>query len=217
MKHLTQLLLFSLIIVSSLFILHPLSIHAQTKSAKLLLQPSSSSYAIAEEFWLDIMVDTGTTNVNAVAAHIKYPTNLVEPLKVNMQGSVLTLIAESIAQDGMIKISGGKASPGFQGMHKLGSVGFRVKQTGTLTLSFSSESAIMTNNDNKNILNLNSSTKGVYTLGNPSPQAQQQPSQPSSQNSQNSDYSKSFFLVIILTALSAVVIYLIVGRKQTVK
>ena len=111
------------------------------------------------------MVDTDGEYVNAVGAYFTYPEDILEAVAVNTAGSPMTLVAEEEAEGGSVRISGGEATPGFFGIHQIASIDFKVKATsGSVTVSFDTDSAVLRDSDNQNILNLGSSGKGVYTL-----------------------------------------------------
>jgi len=145
----------------------PKAVFAQ--SATLYFSPASGTFTQGESFWVDIMVNTKGEKVNAVAAYLDYAQDKLEALGVNTAGSVMTFWAEKIATAGEIKISGGLPTPGFSGIQKIASIGFKVKaSSGSVNLKFRSDSAVMTDIGNKNILSLVASGLGTYSFGAPS-------------------------------------------------
>ena len=77
----------------------------------------------------------------------------------------MTLFAEQDAREGKVEISGGKAAPGFSGIHEVASVGFLAKEgSRKVQFTFDSDSAVLRDSDTQNILQLASSGKAVYTL-----------------------------------------------------
>ena len=175
-----RLLLCSFILFIGCFL--PLS-NVFAQNAVLYLSPATGSFTQGQSFWIDIMVDTRGENVNAVAAYFSYPENLLEPIGVNTMDSAINFLAEKSLEAGRGEISGGTPTPGFRGIQKIASAGFRVKaSSGTVTLAFHHDSAVLKDSNNQNILNLPGSGKGVYTFqiksSLPSPPLPLPPSQP---------------------------------------
>lgn len=167
-------ILFALIILAVLI----LPEDSLAQSATLYFTPTTGTFSQGESFWVVIMVNTGSQAVNAVAAYFSYPEDQLEPLGINTAGSVMTIFAEKNTGAGKIEISGGTPNPGFTGIYKIASVGFRVKtSSGTAKLQLSEDSAVLTNAENKNILSLTSSGQGNYAFKARST-ALQQPSEP---------------------------------------
>ncbi|TSC75296.1 MAG: fibronectin, type III domain-containing protein [Parcubacteria group bacterium Gr01-1014_30] len=135
------------------------------QSALLYFSPSSGTFTEGQNFWLTIMVDTKGVAVNAVAAYFSYPEDKLTPLGVDTSGSVMTIWAEKSASNGKVEIAGGLVTPGFSGIKKIASVGFRPKvSSGSVNFKFNQDSAVLADADNKNILNLNQSGQGNYSL-----------------------------------------------------
>jgi hypothetical protein len=138
---------------------------AQAQDGILYFSPSKGTFEEGESFWLTIMVDTKGEAVNAVAAYLSYPEDRLEPIGVNTAGSAMTIWAEKGAEGGKVEIAGGKPTPGFSGIKKIASVGFKAKAaSGSVNLKFSEDSAVLTDAENKNILNLTSSGQGNYSF-----------------------------------------------------
>ena len=137
------------------------------QNATLYFVPSSSTVSPGQTLRVTVMADTKGEFVNAVAAYFMYPTDKLDALVVDRTGSVMTLFAEEQASGGRVDISGGTPTPGFFGIQKIASVDFRVKPaaTGTATLNFLSDAAILRNSDNQNILSLGSSGKANFQIG----------------------------------------------------
>jgi hypothetical protein len=152
-----------LILAVLIFINLPKAVSAE--SAILYFSPSGGTFAQGESFWIDIMVNTKGEKVNAVAAYLNYTQDKLESLGMNTAGSIMTIWAEKSAAGGKIKISGGLPTPGFSGIKKIASIGFKAKSaSGSVNLKFSSDSAVLTDVGNKNILSLAASGWGTYTF-----------------------------------------------------
>ncbi len=117
----------------------------QAQAATLYFSPASGSFEQGSSFWLAIMVNTGGESVNAIGAYLSYPEDKLEPLGVGTTGSVMTLWAEKNMSAGKIDISGGLPTPGFSGVNKVATIGFKVKaSSGSVTLQFNENSAVIT-------------------------------------------------------------------------
>lgn len=155
-----RILIFFIILAAFVFA-QPVS----AQNATLYFSPSTGTFSEGESFWLTIMVDTKGVAVNAVAAYFSYPEDKLEPLGVNIIGSAMSIFAEKEAKSGRVKIAGGESTPGFSGVKKIASVGFRAKvSSGSVNFKFNEDSAVLTDAENKNILNLSISGQGNYTF-----------------------------------------------------
>ena len=160
---LTKKYFLSLLVLSLVLVLCPKTILAQ--DATFYFSPSTGTFAQGESFWLTIMVDTKGVAVNAVGAYLTYPQDKLEALGVSTEGSVMTIWAEKNADNGEIEIAGGLPTPGFSGVKKIIAIGFKAKvSSGSVNLKFSSDSAVITDAENKNILSLTSSGQGNYSF-----------------------------------------------------
>lgn len=166
-----------LVLISLTLIGFPEIISAQ--SATLYFSPASGTFTEGESFWVALMVNTGTDAVNALAAYLTYPEDKLQPLGVDTAGSVIEMWAEKNFSGGRIEISGGVPTPGFSGVKKIIALGFKVKvSSGSATLTFSDDSAVVTDAENKDIFSLSTSGEGKYAFI-PKPAAPSTPSTPS--------------------------------------
>src|SRR3989338_911667 len=149
----------------TIFVFADLTQVANAQSAILYFSPANASFQQGESFWLNIMVDAKGKNVNAIAAYFAYPEDKLESLGVNTAGSVMSIWSEKNAGSGKVAISGGLPTPGFSGIQKVASVGFKTKvSSGSVSLKFGSDSAVVTDADNKDILSLTLSGAGNYSF-----------------------------------------------------
>src|SRR3989338_6500185 len=138
---------------------------AQAQTASLYFSPATATIKQGETVWITVMVNTGGEAANAVAAYFSYPQNIVEAVSVDKTGSIMTLFAEESAGSGIVQISGGRPTPGFTGVQKIASVGFRAKtSSGLATLAFSPDAAVLSNSTNQNILNRSLLGMSVITV-----------------------------------------------------
>lgn len=154
-----------LLLLISFLIFFSFSQTGQAQNGTLYFSPATGTFRQGDSFWLTIMVNTKGEVINAVAAYLSYPEDKLEPLGVSVSGSVLTIWAEKNAGGGKIEIAGGLPTPGFSGIKKIASIGFKAKvSSGSVNLKFSQDSAVLRDSDNTNILNLTLSGQGNYNF-----------------------------------------------------
>lgn len=136
-----------------------------SSGAILYFSPSSGRFSPGEEFWVDVMVNSGTEYVNAAATYFTYPADKVRVTDISREGSVMTLFTEQDPGSGMAKISGGKPTPGFSGINKIASVGFRASEGGDISFVFTPNSAVLTDRGNRNIIDYSNLEEGKYFIG----------------------------------------------------
>lgn len=153
----------SLFILALILFFAPRTVQAQ--NAVLYFSPAKGSFSQGESFWSKIMIDTKGELVNAVAAYLSYPEDKLESLGVDTSGSIMTIWAEKNAGGGKIEIASGLPTPGFSGVKKIASIGFKVKvSSGSINLKFNEDSIVLRDSDNKNILDLAKSGTGNYSF-----------------------------------------------------
>ena len=154
------------------------------QQATLSFSPASKTLNVGEEVAASILVNSGSVNINAVAAYISYPTAFLQVISVDATSSVLSFVAEKKAEGGVIKISGGTPTPGFSGSKQIGTVRFKAISAGTATLSLLGTSAVLTDQGNSNILQNSLGTIATYVVASqsvtppPVPQEQKKPDSP---------------------------------------
>ena len=100
----------------------------KTPQASLYLSPNVANYKVGDEFNIDVMVDTKDNNVVVVAAYLSYSKEEMEAINIDLANSPFPFVAEKqiIAQDGKIKITIGKPTPGINSSAgKVATVRFR--------------------------------------------------------------------------------------------
>ena len=158
MKH-----LFFLPFLFFAFFVFPSSAWAQT--ATLLFSPATQTVQQGGLFTVTVMVNSGAEQVNAAAVYFDYPQDLLEAVRLDTAGSILGIFAPDNAfGGGKIKFSGGKIPPPFSGVQKLFSVVFRAKSLGAAHLAFTSDSAVLTQAENRNILSLSGSGSASFHI-----------------------------------------------------
>jgi hypothetical protein len=133
-------------------------------ASSLSVSPASGTFSSGSTLKVSVYANTGGENVNAVQANVSYPTDKLQFLSVSTGGSALTIFAEKYATGGVVRLAGGTPSPGFSGNKLIATISFKVLQdTGSATLSFTGESAVLRDSDNSNTLS--GKGTGTYTLG----------------------------------------------------
>ncbi|MCI0563466.1 MAG: hypothetical protein MN733_33745 [Nitrososphaera sp.] len=130
----------------------------------LYFSPSSVILVEGETTWVDVMVDTGAERINAIGAYFSYPAKTLEAIQVDTKDSVMTLVAEQKTGRGYVRISGGKPTPGFTGVHKVGSVEFRaLSSTGAAHLVFDDHAVVLRDSDNQDALDETRSAEVLFS------------------------------------------------------
>src|SRR3989344_450478 len=119
---------------------------AFAQNASLYFVPSTGTVVPGQTLTVQVMVNTGGAQVNAVGAYFTYPDTLLEGRSIDTTGSVLiTFTPEKTVGGGEVRFAAGKLPPPFSGIHKLFSVTFRARSSlGTANLAFTGDSAILT-------------------------------------------------------------------------
>lgn len=86
----------------------------QGPKASLYLDPNVGKYKVGDEFSIDVLIDTKGNDVVVSAAYLSYNKNKMSALEIDTADSVFTIEAEReiIHQEGKIKITLGKPTPG---------------------------------------------------------------------------------------------------------
>src|SRR3989344_3419284 len=139
---------------------------AFAQNASLYFVPSTGTVVPGQTLTVQVMVNTGGAQVNAVGAYFTYPDTLLEGRSIDTTGSVLiTFTPEKTVGGGEVRFAAGKLPPPFSGIHKLFSVTFRARSSlGTANLAFTGDSAILTDGDSRNIFSSATSGIGVFQV-----------------------------------------------------
>jgi hypothetical protein len=137
-------------------------------SATLDLTPLTASKSVDNLFSVEIHVNTAGEAVNTIKAYLTFDPNVLEVTSVSTSGSIATIFTENEPDNlnGTIHITGAASGAGYTGTNGLfATINFRAKASGTSTLTFTSESRIISNGDNSDILNFTGLQNGSYTIG----------------------------------------------------
>lgn len=144
------------------------AIPVSAASASLSLSPASSSVSKGSTLTVSIRENSGSEPVNSVQANLSYPANLFDYVSTS-NSSAWGVIAETSGGGGSVRVARG-ANPAVTGSQVVATVRFKAKtDTGTASISFASGSAVVSANDNKDIMS--GSSGGSYILKAPAPAA----------------------------------------------
>ena len=156
----TNLILFSL-----LFILLGFAPTA-TQAANLYLLPSSGSYAVGDNFKVSIFVSSAIQAMNAASGVISFPQDKLRVVSLSKTSSIASLWVQEPTfsnSAGTVNFEGIVLNPGFTGSAgKIITINFKVKASGSGSLTFSSGSVLA--NDGKGTNILSNMSGGSYTL-----------------------------------------------------
>jgi len=100
--------------------------------ATLYLTPNIGKYKVGDEFNIDVLLDTGGNDVVVSAAYLSYNKKKMEALETDTSDSIFAIEAEReiIHQEGKIKITLGKPTPGINISNgKIASIRFRALES----------------------------------------------------------------------------------------
>lgn len=123
---------------------------AHTDAAILYILPESTSFGINQEFDIDVKVNTEETSINATQATIHFPTDVLELLSTEKQGSAFNFWVEEPTvsnEDGTLKFIGGTAKGVSGTALQILKMKFRARGVGSADLSISE--AVITASDGK--------------------------------------------------------------------
>lgn len=106
----------------------------KTPKAFLYLSPKEGYYKVGDEFNIDIIVNTGGYNVNAVAAYLSYNKENLEVISIDTTNSVFDIKFEEKInpEEGKIKIGLAKPTPGINVYNgKVATIKFKTKKRTT--------------------------------------------------------------------------------------
>ncbi len=161
MKKLTAVL-FSLIL--SLFSAAPA---LAVGNATLDLSPLTAAKKVDNLFSVEIRVNTAGEAVNTIKAYLTFDPNVLEVLSISTSGSVATIFTENEPDNlnGTIHITGAASGNGYTGTNGLvATLNLRAKQAGTSTLTFTSDSRVISSTDSTDVLNFTALKNGSYTI-----------------------------------------------------
>lgn len=132
-------------------------------SATLYLNPSSGTFSKNETFNLAVLENSSDEPVNAVEAVLQYPTDKLDLVDVDYEGSVFSIGPPTSSGNGTVHIIRATTSTDVKGAQFVANIKFKVKATGLAAINFTNESRVLSTNGNTDILRGNTKS-GKYTL-----------------------------------------------------
>jgi hypothetical protein len=146
--------------------------HAQA-GAVLKLAPSAGTFYVGSTFDVSIVVDTGPQAINAVAAELRFPPDILQIANPAAGSSIISLWSAPPTysnEEGVVRLQGGIPSPGVktsQGV--VTTISFRAMRPGSASLVFTGNSQVLANDGRgTNILSL--TIGATYRIELPPPQ-----------------------------------------------
>lgn len=119
-------------------------------AASLFFSPEEKKVNVDDHFFVEIFVESKTKAMNAVDGIIRYPTDLLDSIKISTTGSSVNfwLVKPAESEPGLIHFQGAILNPGYKGDRaKIFSIEFSGKKEGIASLEFSK--GIILANDGK--------------------------------------------------------------------
>lgn len=130
----------------------------------IYFSPSSITANVGDIVTVEVRENSGTSTVNAVQANILYPASILEYVSVDAATSPFNIQAQSTQTSGEILmargVGGGATLTGDQHVTK---VSFKVLQATTATLTYKTDTAVVSSDTNTNVL-VDSNSKGTATI-----------------------------------------------------
>ena len=147
---------------------------AQVNAATLQIAPSSGSYNVGQTFNARVVVDSGSTQVNAVEATVSFDTSVLSVVSISKNNSVINMWTTDPTHSnsaGTITFGGGNPSP-FSGQSTLITVTFRVNSVGSGSVSFNSGQVTAADGTGRDIM---SNTSSATFTGTSAPEPEPRP------------------------------------------
>ncbi len=144
-----------------------------SKAAVIQFSPQSATIQQGKTVQVQISVDTQGVYANTAGVYFSYPQDKLEFVSIGGLNSSFLFIEQQGGQ-GVVRISAGMPTPGFVGVHKVATVTFRALAPGQAQLVISADAAVLSDQDNKNVLA--ASPKAAYQIQASSSSAPQTPS-----------------------------------------
>jgi hypothetical protein len=117
---------------------------SMVQAATLEFSPADGTYKVGDTISIKLMVDGGTTDVNAAEATVSYDKTHLSAKSVSKDGSVFTLWTQEptiSSSKGTISLGGGTPSA-FSGKKTIATLVLKAEKEGTATLSISDGSVV---------------------------------------------------------------------------
>lgn len=163
-------------VVSAVF--YPLaSVLSQAGSASLSISIPQSNYGFSEQLSVELRLDTGGENVNAVSVELVYDSSLLSFNSIDSSNSAFAIAANESHGNGLVVIERGSIANINNNSAVVARVSFTTMTTpGDASFSFGSNSAVARSSDSSNILSQTYSSQIVISA--PEAPSPNQPAQP---------------------------------------
>ncbi|MEK7592171.1 MAG: cohesin domain-containing protein [Patescibacteria group bacterium] len=136
-------------------------------AASLNFSPPSGSHTVGSTFSVSVNVESSDQAMNAASGVVSFPWDKLEVVSLSKAGSIFSLWPAEPSfsnSGGTVSFEGIVLNPGYTGANgKILTITFKVRNTGTANVSFSSGSVLANDGTGTNILN--SFRVATYTLG----------------------------------------------------
>ena len=133
-----------LVVIALWILIHTLSIRQEAS----FVIPSKGQYKLGEIFPMNIEVDNIKNPINVIQADLKFDPKKIEVVNISTKNSFANIFVqkENNNTEGYVRLTGGLANPGWSGAHGLfGTVYFRAKQSGLVTIVYLPTSLVLAN------------------------------------------------------------------------
>jgi len=138
--------------------------YAHAQSATLYVSPASGTHSIGETFSVNVMTDSGTSDVNASEAALAFDSSVLRVQKISKDDSALNLWTQdpTFSNSGGTISFGGGSTASFSGKKIIMTIVFEAKAAGIGNVSFSSGNMLASDGKGTDILS--GTTGGSYTI-----------------------------------------------------
>jgi hypothetical protein len=190
-----------LVILSCIGFFLPSLVHAASLSLS-----TGQEYSVGQDFSVAVLVSSSDQSVNAVSASVAFPPDKLQLLSLSKSGSIVNLWTQEPSfsnAGGTAHFEGVILNPGFTGSAgRVITLVFRVKATGTATLTFPSSSALA--NDGKGTEIITEARSTTINLKERVPESVQSNPEPTSAEPKPSEpHPKLLFQTVIDSTLAS--------------
>lgn len=147
MKKVFKIIFVLCFVASTLIFLPTENAHAQ--SASLYFSYSSLQVSLNESFSINVMVNTGGSDINTVTAAVSFPQDTLEYVSSDGTNSVLESAVTDTESGGVVTVTRyAQAGTTYNGTGEFVTLNFRAIESGTATLSFTDDSYVSGGDDN---------------------------------------------------------------------
>ncbi len=143
----------------------PAAASTMSPQASLYLTPGAGSPGVGDELDVQVRVNTGSQQTNAVQANLTYPSTQLSVLGFDNSTTAFPITAQQQASNGLIQVARGTITP-VSGDTNLTTIRFQVIGTGTAQVCPTDQSQIVSSSTNQEIPSAKSGA--TFVAGSPS-------------------------------------------------